>query len=519
MSDFTERLTNYAKAPYRLISSWLRFGYLGQAYRSSFMKFTIFKRLTFAYLGIMLLFVLLGAYVTFKLSQSNHLTRSIASVDSISIIQIEHLLDTVFSQVSFGNKYIISQDQDYHNQFQQLKEYLIEDMEKLETLIDTSEKAYLFGEAKRFYGSYISLIELEFTYVESGRDYSFKKYQQEKDSLVDRFNQELRKITSIVRLDRDNKIYLSSQISSSILKVFTTTVILVVIIGTLISFFTTKSINKPILLLQEKTKEIAESKFEKILDITSPPEIKELADKFNIMCERLKELDELKLDVISHISHELRTPLTAIKEASSMILEGVFIDKQEKQHELMTIVKEECERLINSVNNILDISCMEAKMMEYHYGKSSLLSVVQKSVLKLAPIALSKGVNLELKPTNDLFLVRMDGERISQVLENLLGNALKFTPNGGAVMVYVSSRNGNKSSVEIAVSDTGNGILKENLEYIFDKFKRIDCGKGTTRGTGLGLSISKFIIDAHGGKIWAQSELGKGSTFFFTLPV
>ncbi len=104
-------------------------------------------------------------------------------------------------------------------------------------------------------------------------------------------------------------------------------------------------------------------------------------------------------------------------------------------------------------------------------------------------------------------------------MENLLGNALKFTPNRGAVMVCVSCKNGKKGFIEIAVSDTGNGILKENLKDIFDKFKRIDSRKETARGTGLGLSIAKYIIDAHGGKIWAQSELGKGSTFFFTLPV
>ncbi len=467
----------------------------------------------------MLVFALLGAYVTLKLSQLNNLTRSIASVDNMSINSIEHLLDTVISQVGFGNKYLISKDHDFYEQFQQLNEYIAEDMNKIEHLIDTSEKVDLFAEAKVLYNSYISLVKSEFGFVEKSADYSFKKYQVEKERIIDEFNQKLRKIISVARFDRDNKIYTSSQISSSILKVFTITVILVVIIGILISFLNTKSINMPILRLQEKTKEIADGKFEKILKITSPPEIKELADQFNIMCERLKELDELKLDVISHISHELRTPLTAIKEASSMFLEGIFVAKQEKQHELMTIVKEECERLINSVNKILDISCMEAKMMEYHFSESSLLSVVQKSVLKLAPIALSKGVNLELKPTDDLFLVKMDGERISQVLENLLGNALKFTPNGGAVTVCVSSRNGKKNSVEIAVSDSGNGILKENLENIFDKFKRIDSGKETVRGTGLGLSIAKYIIDAHGGNIWAQSEPGKGSTFFFTLPV
>ena len=467
----------------------------------------------------MLLFALLGTYVTLKLSHLNKLTRSIASVDSMSINHIEHLLDTVFSQVGFGNKYLISKDQDFYKQFHQLKEYLTEDMIKLEPLIDTSEKEDLFTEAKELYDSYISLIELEFGFVEKGTDYPFKRYQEKKEIIIDAFNQKLRKITNAARLDRDKKILTSSQISHNILKVSTITVVLVVIIGILISFFNTKSINRPILLLQEKTKEIAQGKFEKIPDITSPPEIKELADQFNIMCERLKELDELKLDVISHISHELRTPLTAIKEASSMFLEGIFAAQQEKQHELMTIVKEECERLINSVNKILDISCMEAKMMEYHYRELSLLSVVQKSVLKLAPIALSKGVSLELKPTNDPLLVKMDGERIGQVLENLLGNALKFTPKEGAVMVCVSGRNGNNGFVEIAVSDTGNGILKENLENIFDKFKRIDSGKETVRGTGLGLSIAKYIIDAHGGKIWAQSELGKGSTFFFTLPV
>jgi two-component system sensor histidine kinase GlrK len=467
----------------------------------------------------MLLFVLLGAYVTLKLSQLNQLTRSIASVDSMSINHIEHLLDTALSQVGFGNKYLISKDRDFYKQFQQLKEYLTEDMEKLEPLIDTAEKADLFAEAKGLYDSYISLVKLEFGFVEKGTDYSFKKYQEEKERAVDGFNQKLRKITNIARLDRDKKIYTSSQISSNILRISTIIVVLVVIIGILISFFNTKSINRPILLLQEKTKEIAEGKFEKIPDINSPPEIKELADHFNIMCERLKELDKLKLDVISHISHELRTPLTAIREASSMFLEGVFVARQEKQHELMTIVKEECERLINSVNKILDISCMEANMMEYHFKEWSLIPVVRKSILKLAPIALSKGVNLELKPTNDLPLVKIDGERISQVLENLLGNALKFTPKKGAVKVCVSCKNGNNDFIEIAVSDTGKGILKENLKKIFDKFKRIDSGKETARGTGLGLSIAKYIIDAHGGKIWAQSKLGKGSTFFFTLPV
>ena len=130
-------------------------------------KLTIFKRLTFAYLIIMLLFVLLGGYVTLKLSQLNQLTRSIASVDSMSIIHIEQLLDTMYSQVSFGNKYLISKDPDFYKRFQELEEYLTEDMKKLEPLIDTSEKTYLFAEAKGLYDGYISLMKLEFGFMEN----------------------------------------------------------------------------------------------------------------------------------------------------------------------------------------------------------------------------------------------------------------------------------------------------------------------------------------------------------------
>jgi two-component system sensor histidine kinase GlrK len=362
-------------------------------------------------------------------------------------------------------------------------------------------------------------MKVEFGFIEKGDNYLYDRYQEKKEKMVDGFNQKLGMITKIARLDRDKKMYTSGLISSNIFKVCSITLAVVVVMGILISFFNTRSINRPILLLQDKTKEIADGKFEKISNIISPPEIKDLADHFNVMCERLKELDAMKLDIISHTSHELRTPLTAIREASGMLLEGAFESSKEKQHELLTIVKEECERLINSVNRILDISCMEVKMIEYHFRECSLIPLVQKSVLKLAPIALSKEINLELQPPPDLPLVKIDGERVGQVLENLLGNALKFTPERGTVKVCISRQNGNKGYVEIAISDTGNGIHKENLESIFEKFKRIDSGKETVRGTGLGLSIVKYIIDAHGGKVWAQSKLGKGSTFFFTLPV
>jgi two-component system sensor histidine kinase GlrK len=227
----------------------------------------------------------------------------------------------------------------------------------------------------------------------------------------------------------------------------------------------------------------------------------------------------MKEDFISHVSHELRTPLTAIREASRLLIDGTFADNPESRDELLTIVSDECERLIVSVNRILDLSRMEAKMMEYHFNRTDLIHLTRKCILKLAPIAQRKNITLELTPPPQLPEILMDSDRISQLLENLVANALKYTDAKGSVTVSTSLKNHDDMAIEVSVSDTGCGIHEKNLNKIFDKFKRIESGKETARGTGLGLSIAKHIITVHGGKIWVESTPGKGSTFFFTLPV
>ena len=488
------------------------------------MKYTIFKRLTFDYIAIILSVIFLGVYITIKLKQLNELTRSVAKVDSASIIHIENLLDAMYSQVGFGKKYLISKDKDFYNRFKELKKYFLDDLSKLENLIDSSRKYNLFLEAKGLYFEYLSLFEKELAFEDENLDNftkRLKNVRKKEELIVDTINRRLKNIITIARFARDNKIEKSNQISLHILKVTAITSGFAVLLGILISFFNTRIINRSILVLQKRTEEVSKGKFEKIENIKSPPEIKELGDHFNMMCERLKELDNMKVDFISHISHELRTPLTAIKEASSMMLEETFVDTNEKQKELFTVVKEECDRLITSVNKILDLSCMEAKMMDYQFKECSVFPVIQKTILKLAPIAQSKRINLELIPPPELPTVKVDSERIGQVLENLLANALKFTPNGGIVTIktFCKTDASLNKFLEISISDTGCGILNDNLGKIFDKFKRIKSGRETVRGTGLGLSIVKHIIDAHGGSVWVKSEPGKGSTFFFSLPV
>lgn len=201
-----------------------------------------------------------------------------------------------------------------------------------------------------------------------------------------------------------------------------------------------------------------------------------------------------------------------------MLLEGIFTDVAKKQYELFSIIKDECERLINSVNRILDLSRMEAGMMKYDFHLCSIVSIIKKSVLNLAPLTQRKNITVEMNLSDNLFQVKINEERIVQVVEELVGNAIKFTEEDGKITVLALQDVENKI-VKVSIEDTGCGIPREELDKIFDKFKRIEKGWTAMRGSGLGLSIAKHIIIAHGGKIWAESKPGKGSIFYFTLPV
>ena len=481
-------------------------------------KMSLLMRLTLGYIAILVLVIALGVYVAFNLNQINLLIRGTAE-DGATLAHMEHLMEAVFSQVSFERKYLISQDPDFRKKFRDIQDLIVRDLKDGEPRMNTAQKKNLFSETASLYREYISLSKEETELMAKGQKIPNKKYMQKKDDIVDGINRKLKRIMNIVRSDRENKILSSSQISKRVLSMTVFTAILTVLVGVLISFLNTRSINHSIILLQKKTKELALGTYEKIPQIKAPPEIKALADDFNTMSDKLRRLDEKKVDFINHVSHELRTPLTAIKEASSMLMEGTYNSDAQKQHQLLTITQEECERLINSVNRILDFSRMEAQMMEYRFTTCNLIAVIERTVKKLRPIARSKKINLELKPPKKLPAVVIDEEKIGQVLENLIANALKFTSEKGRIFIQTVPFNRKKNFVCVAVSDTGMGINTENLQIIFDKYSRGHADGHRIRGSGLGLSIAKYIVTDHGGQIWATSTPGKGSTFFFALPV
>lgn len=233
--------------------------------------------------------------------------------------------------------------------------------------------------------------------------------------------------------------------------------------------------------------------------------------------QRLAELDKMKSDFVSNVSHELRTPLTAIKGSTDNMIDGLTGELNEKQVRYLTRIKSNTDRLARLINELLDLARMEAGRIDLKPTDLSLVPLTKEAAESLRPMATEKLVDLEIASADASVTAWADRDKVTQVLMNIIGNAIKFTPPHGRVTVAVE-RNG-AGWVQLSVTDTGPGIPAEETDKIFAKFyQAAQAGKQKTKGTGLGLAISKALVEMHGGRLWVESEVGKGSVFSFTLP-
>jgi PAS domain S-box-containing protein len=238
--------------------------------------------------------------------------------------------------------------------------------------------------------------------------------------------------------------------------------------------------------------------------------------------ERLLELSKIKDDFVSIASHELRTPLSSIKNFTELLL--TYEEDRTTQKEFLNIIYSESERLINIINDFLDISKIQAGRMQWQKIELSLVDIIQQVVQSNQTLINEAKLELATELEPDLPSVLGEKDRIVQVMTNLLGNSIKFTSESGKVIIRAwleknQKAGDNRGKVIVSVSDSGIGIARENFGRIFETFGQVGNGlKNKPRGTGLGLPICKKIVEYFGGKIWVESELGKGSTFFFSLP-
>lgn len=228
-----------------------------------------------------------------------------------------------------------------------------------------------------------------------------------------------------------------------------------------------------------------------------------------------KEIDRMKSEFISTVSHELRTPLTSIKSFAEILL--TYEEDKETQKEFLTIINDESERLTRLINDVLNISKIESGRVEWKLEDVHMEELIISAVNATSSLIHNKDLKLELRIDDNLPAIEVDKDKIIQVITNLLSNSIKFTPEHGEIILHAYNDQGN---IFVTVKDNGPGIAPENHEKIFLKFCQIeDQVAGKPDGTGLGLAICREIIKYHRGKIWVESDLGKGCLFIFTVPV
>jgi signal transduction histidine kinase len=290
----------------------------------------------------------------------------------------------------------------------------------------------------------------------------------------------------------------------------------------LLGFVLSWSMIGPIQRIDSRLAAIASGDFSGRVDVENRDELGALAANVNRMNKELRHLytqleatSQHKSEFLANMSHELRTPLNAIIGFSQVLREEMFGEVNEKQAEYLDDILSSGKHLLSVINDVLDLSKVEAGQVELEIAPFSLRETLERGVLMVKERATDNGVGLTLEAGSDVGVVEADERRIRQVVFNLLSNAVKFTPEGGSISVSSARVNG---GVHVSVADTGPGIAPEDQARIFEEFQQTDVGVKARDGTGLGLALSKRLIELQGGRIWVESELGKGSRFTFAIP-
>jgi len=288
---------------------------------------------------------------------------------------------------------------------------------------------------------------------------------------------------------------------------------LAIAIALILIFFLSRRITSPVGVLVNAARRLGRGDLSQRVQVRGEDEVAALAQAFNTMATDLEHDEQLRRNLIADVAHELRTPLSNIQGYLEAIRDGMM------KPDATTIgsIHEEAAMLSRLVNELQELSLAEAGELKLVYQEEDIGKLVKQAVTPWQPQVETKEISLSLNLPDNLPLVNIDWQRVNQVLHNLLENAVNHTGKGGIITV-AAAKQGNW--LEVSVSDTGEGIPAGDLSNIFERFYRVDRSRArATGGSGLGLTIARRLVEAHGGKITVQSELGKGSRFSFTLPI
>ena len=295
-----------------------------------------------------------------------------------------------------------------------------------------------------------------------------------------------------------------------------------IILAIILANFLGYTFAKPLKMLTSASEEISKGNLNVEVNFKSKDEIGTLFTTFDKMAKQIKELDSMKDSFVSSVSHELRSPLSAIDGYCDLLIDGIEKNvSQEQQLKGLRIIKQAAIRLTSFINNILDLAKIKANKLEIKKKTTDIKEVVAEIVTLYKPLSIQQKKTIDYIANEEIPKVLIDADKIKQVITNLVSNAMKFTKENGKIIIKLlaNSPGYGNDYIEVWVQDDGIGIPKEQVDLVFEKFYQVQEGEfKRPKGTGLGLTIVFEMIKLHKGYVWAESDIGQGTTFKFTLP-
>ena len=481
------------------------------------MRLSIFWRLLLTSLVIIAVMGGVNLYALYQLRQLTVMSTEMAVLHYPAVESAKRLLGSLYAQLNSEKKYLATKDAAFLKNFNEEMEEFRRSLQQMVEQERSPQGRSLLEETSRLLQERLLLFPEGFRTGDGATPSDVLAYETQRDALMDRMSAS---IQGYIDLHEARVSIGVSESRASAVQAEAVTqqlVFVALIFGLGLAGIASYTILRPLRELQGHIKQIGQGKFGQPLQITAPAELKDLVDTVNWMGAKLQELDDMKSEFLAHVSHELRTPMASIQEGTHLLLDEIPGPLVQDQRTTLRIMADSCRRLIHLISTILDLSKMEAGMMEYRIVPVDLKRVAEISINKVRLLADSKHVQLLIEESGGRVWVKADAARIEQVLDNLLSNALKFSPESGIVKLQMTP-DPQAGVLEVAVSDMGPGIAEDDLPYIFERFYQGRTkAKSSSAGSGLGLTLAKKVVEALGGRIWIESEVGKGTSVRFIL--
>ena len=481
----------------------------------------IHAKLLAAFLAIVVLLITLGAVGLQTLNAVNRRADNLVQLQRkiAAYRQLQH--DTTSQLYSVASALLVPDERTLEATLRQLNQFGY-DLDRLQFV--AKDEVELLGRVREDYERFIGVVTHVVELIRAGKAAEGREVQiTQAGPLADRLERLTNELVNkaeadmVTSIDAAQEAYTRSR--REVIGFAVGAIVLALALGYAISW----SLIGPVQRMDARLRQITAGEFAGRVDIPNRDELGALAANLNRMSEELGRLyrqleaaSRHKSEFLANMSHELRTPLNAIIGFSEVLVERMFGELNPKQEEYLRDILSSGHHLLSLINDILDLSKIEAGHMELEPSAFDLPAALEGCLTLVRERATRHGIVLELAVEASLGQIVADERKVRQVVLNLLSNAVKFTPEGGRVSVSAAPGD---AETEISVSDTGIGIASEEQEAIFEEFRQASGDSaGKREGTGLGLALARRFVELHGGRLWVTSEVGKGSTFTFTIP-